>query len=112
MRAFEFDASVLAEYAAFSRSFTRVRADDLAVKIDGHYADGHFWPAPLLSLNPAYERGPTIAVLEQGGVLTSDTASVFRAPGAPLQLHRHQGEAVAKSMGGGFLKNGVFIQKR
>ncbi|MCV2891427.1 DEAD/DEAH box helicase [Ruegeria aquimaris] len=100
MRAFEFDTSILNEYASFSRSFTTIRAEDLAREIDRHYEDGHFWPAPLLSLNPAYERGPSVAQLASDGVLTPETAAVFRSNGAPLRLHRHQGEAVAKALAG------------
>ncbi|SHF01148.1 ATP-dependent helicase YprA, contains C-terminal metal-binding DUF1998 domain [Ruegeria intermedia] len=100
MRAFEFDASVLDEYANFSRSFSKIRAEDLAREIDRHYDDGHFWPAPLLSLNPAYEHGPSVEKLAAEGILAPETAAVFRSNGAPLRLHRHQGEAVAKATAG------------
>lgn len=100
MRAFDFDSSVLSDYSAFSRSFTKIRAADLSMEIDRHYEKGHFWPAPLLSLNPAYEKGDFINALSSAGVLTDDTASVFRVNGNSLQLHRHQGEAVAKALAG------------
>ncbi|MCB1330796.1 MAG: DEAD/DEAH box helicase [Maritimibacter sp.] len=100
MRAFDFDAAVLGEYASFSRSFTKVRASDLEQAIDRHYDEGHYWPEPLLSLNPAYEQGPRVEDLALDGVLTTETASVFRANSQPLQLYRHQGEAVAKTKAG------------
>ena len=38
------------EYATFSRSFSRIAADDLAARIDKGYARGRHWPEPLIQV--------------------------------------------------------------
>lgn len=100
MKAFDLDRNIVADYEAFSRSFTRIRAADLKQAIDTRYADGHFWPDALLSINPHYERGPTAGSLAADGAIDTLTAQVFRANGAPLHFYRHQGQAIAKAHAG------------
>ncbi len=39
------------EYAAFSRSFSRIAADDLAARVDEEYGRGRYWPEPLIQIN-------------------------------------------------------------
>jgi ATP-dependent helicase YprA (DUF1998 family) len=61
------------------------------------YSSGRFWPEPLISINPHFERGASITELVTGGSLRSETASVFRVDGQPITLHRHQAQAIAKA---------------
>lgn len=100
MRAFDLDRSLIGDYESFSRSFTRIRALDLKEAIDRRYTDGYFWPDALLSINPHYELGPRADALSADGVLDPLSAQVFRANGMPLQLYRHQGQAIAKAQAG------------
>lgn len=100
MRAFKFDEKLIEDYAAFSRSFTTVRASDLQDEIDRHYDDGHFWPEPLLSINPSFEQGASSGDLAQQGVIAEETAQVFRIENNPIQFYAHQAEAIAKAKSG------------
>ena len=57
MDVFAFRDEIIAEYERFSRSFTRIRAEDIRQAVDKAYADGRFWPAPLIQLNPNFAPG-------------------------------------------------------
>lgn len=94
MKAFELDREVVGRYAAFSRSFSFIRADDLRSSVDEAYAGKRFWPDALLSLNPRYERGRTVDDLAARGLLSQQTASIFRKNGQTFHLHRHQEESL------------------
>lgn len=100
MDVFDLDQSLVSDYERFARSFTQIRADDIRKQIDGIYASHRFWPEPLISINPHFERGESIDELVAGGSLTPDTGRVFRIGGDGLVLHRHQAQAVAKAKAG------------
>lgn len=76
MRAFDLDRSLIGNYEAFSRSFTRIRASDLKQAIDQRYADGRFWPDALLSMA---ERGRFEARRGLAGWRWKRAAPVHRA---------------------------------
>ena len=100
MDVFDLDSKIIEDYAKFARSFTRIRAADLQEHIDAIYRSGRFWPDPLISLNPHYERGEDVDALAAEGVLHELTATVFRNNGQPIRLHKHQAQAVAKAQAG------------
>ncbi|MES2434126.1 MAG: DEAD/DEAH box helicase [Pseudomonadota bacterium] len=100
MQAFDLDASLVESYASFSRSFSKVRAPDLKAAIDAQYADGHFWPDALLSINPHFEHSKTTTQLVADGMIAPETAQVFRMNGQAIQFHAHQTEAIAKGRAG------------
>lgn len=100
MRVFDLDQHMVDQYSKFSRSFTRVRAPDLNERLATIYDGSVFWPEPLISMNPAYERGRTIGQLAAAGIVCDDTAAVFRKNSAQLELYRHQEESVAKATSG------------
>jgi len=101
MDVFAFREKLIAEYEQFSRSFTKVRASDILGKVDAAYAEGRFWPAPLIQLNPNFKPGGYIDDLVSTGVLDTECARIFRIKhandtfGTRLLLHRHQAEAIA-----------------
>lgn len=97
MNVFDLDRDLLGDYERFARSFTQIRAPDIRAKVEEIYASGRFWPEPLISINPHFERGASIAELVAEGSLHSDTARVFRIDGEPIRLHRHQAQAIAKA---------------
>ncbi len=100
MDVFAFREELIAEYARFSRSFTRIRADDISHEVDASYDAGRFWPAPLIQLNPNFEPGGYIDDLVADGALDAECAKIFRlkrpteTSGERLLLHRHQADAI------------------
>jgi Lhr-like helicase len=94
---FDLDRALLADYERFARSFTQIRATDIRAQVEQIYASNRFWPEPLISINPHFERGAPIAALVSDGSLHPQTANVFRVEGQPITLHRHQAQAVAKA---------------
>ena len=67
MNIFDLDARLIANYADFARSFTTIRAPEIQAQVDHHYARDRFWPEPLITINPSYERGPTVEDLAKKG---------------------------------------------
>jgi hypothetical protein len=51
----------------FARSFTQIRAADIQAQIIDLYATNRFWPEPLISINPHFERGASIDKLAAEG---------------------------------------------
>jgi ATP-dependent helicase YprA (DUF1998 family) len=100
MKAFEFDHNLIDSYARFSRSFSTVRADDIAGEINRQYDEGRFWPDALLSLNPRFLSGPTVDDLVVSGDLDEATAKIFRIGTTPIKFHRHQAQSIAKARAG------------
>jgi ATP-dependent helicase YprA (DUF1998 family) len=94
---FDLDRRLVDDYVRFARSFTQIRASDIATQVEAIYATRRFWPEPLISLNPNFERDANIAVLATEGSLHPHTAAVFCDKGTPLTLYRHQAQAIAKA---------------
>ncbi len=100
MDVFAFRDRLVAEHGRFSRSFTRIRAQDIAKAVEEAYDGGQFWPAPLIQLNPKFAPARTIDELVEEGVLEAECSRIFRLKsqsdpnGRPLRLHRHQLDAV------------------
>ena len=100
MDVFGFRDELIAEYERFSRSFTRIRAEDILQTVDKAYAGGRFWPAPLIQLNPNFVTGGSIDDLVSADTLNEECASIFRIKRAGdtfskgLRLYKHQAEAI------------------
>ena len=97
MDVFDLDRTLVEDYARFARSFTQIRAPDIQSKVEAIYASRRFWPDPLISINPHYERDAGIDALVADGSLHPNTGQVFRLSGRPITLYRHQAQAVAKA---------------
>lgn len=97
MNVFEIDTALVNDYEQFARSFTEIRAPDIRSQVENIYSSDRFWPQPLISINPRFERGESIDALVRSGTLHEATAAVFRTDDVPLTLHRHQTQAVAKA---------------
>lgn len=100
MDVFDLDRSLIGDYSRFARSFAEIRADDISGRVAEIYEGRQFWPDPLISINPHFERGPSIDDLVTSGTIAPETGRVFRANGGGLQLHRHQGQALSKATAG------------
>ncbi len=97
MNVFDLDKSLLQDYERFARSFTRIKAEDIKTQVDELYASNRFWPEPLITINPHYERGSSVTDLVSQGLLHPDTAKIFQIDDNPIILHRHQTQAVSKA---------------
>jgi Lhr-like helicase len=100
MNVFDLDSALVGDYERFARSFTQIRANDIRSQVEDIYASRRFWPEPLISINPHFERGPSVSELVAAGSLHPETGSVFRVDGQPITLHRHQAQAVARASAG------------
>jgi ATP-dependent helicase YprA (DUF1998 family) len=100
MNVFELDQALVNDYERFARSFTQIRAVDIRRQVEALYASDRFWPEPLISINPRFERGVSVDRLVASGSLHDATARVFSIDGNPLWLYRHQAQAVAKATTG------------
>lgn len=106
MDVFAFRDHLVSDYEQFSRSFTRIRSEDILRTVDEAYKNGRFWPAPLIQLNPNYVSGGSIEELVDKGFLEPECAKIFRIKtkedsfGKPLVLHLHQREAIETALQG------------
>ena len=106
MDVFEFREKLIADYAAFTRSFTRIHAEDIRRFVDDAYQSGRYWPAPLVQVNPNFKTGGTVEALAAAGVLHPECGRIFRAgksashPGVSLTLFQHQEEAIRFAQSG------------
>src|SRR5438128_2263455 len=97
---FAFRQRLIADYERFSRSFSRIRADDIAQFLDAAYHAEQFWPAPLVQLNPHFVPGGTIEDLVDARLLHEECRTIFRTDKTPqdlgkaMRLHKHQEEAI------------------
>ena len=103
MRVFEYRDQLIADYAAYVRSFIEIRDARIREHVDRLLEEGLLWPEPLIQLNPSFEPGRWVDDLVADGVLHSLCAKVFRrekdreevkGEGRRLRLHRHQEEAI------------------
>ncbi len=100
MDVFGLHSQMLADYAAYTRSFIRIADERIRNKVDEEIRGGLLWPDPLLQLNPSFEPGTSIESLVSEGILHEDCANIFRIKsstsdvGRPLRLHKHQEQAI------------------
>ena len=101
MNVFALRQEVVGDYRRYIESFVRIRDRRIAGEVGQAFDSGRLWPAPMLQLNPAYQAGATLDQLAARGELDPGTARFFGGRGgAPLQLYRHQEEAIAIARGG------------
>lgn len=100
MDVFEFRDRLVKDYSDFSRSFIQPKAEDIKTFLDQEYGKGRYWPSPLIQINPSYVTAGNVDSLAAEGVLTRETAQIFRfgktasSPGVPATLYKHQREAI------------------
>jgi ATP-dependent helicase YprA (DUF1998 family) len=99
---FNFRDQLISEYSTFSRSFSKISAVDISAKVEQEYAEGRYWPEPLIQINPNYRRSATVQQLAAKGDLHAACAELFKAKkpeGTPVDLflYAHQLEALAKA---------------
>lgn len=95
MDIFALRESVISEYRNFATSFTTINAPDIREQVAAIYAQGRFWPDPLIQINPAYKPGVELGSLIADGALHPRIPEIFQIKGTPLRLHKHQEQAIA-----------------
>lgn len=99
---FSFRDRLIEDYSTFSRSFSRIAAEDIRREVERQYAEGRYWPEPLIQINPNYQRKASVRQLAESGDLHPACAEIFQAGKTdgrpqPLALYTHQVEALAKA---------------
>lgn len=102
---FDFRQNLINDYSTFSRSFSRIAAEDIRQEVDAQYDNGRYWPEPLIQINPNYQRKCTVQELAAQGIVHKQCADVFQVDkpsfnAQPLHLFSHQLEAIAKAQTG------------
>ena len=106
MDVFKYRDAIISDYRSFSTSFSNPRAQDIKSFVSKRYESGHYWPAPLIQINPAYVSGLTVEELVARGKLHPKCAEIFRFgrgggnPGVSARLFRHQEEALEIAQSG------------
>ena len=106
MDVFEFRKQLVKDYERFTRSFCTIRAKDIQEFSDKAYTEGHFWPDPLIQLNPGFVSDMTVEDLVRQKVLHPLCSAIFRldkhsdGSGLPLPLYKHQEEALTPALKG------------
>lgn len=95
MDVFALREKVVSDYRHYIESFVRINDERIAGYVQEQFEGGALWPDAILQLNPAYALGSTLQELAASGTVLQATADFFRGQGGkPLQLYRHQQEAL------------------
>lgn len=99
---FKFRNDLVGSYSSFSRSFTRISANDICSEVERAYTGGRYWPEPLIQINPNYQRATTVEQLVKERLLHPGCEILFKVGKPPLplqsiQLFKHQMEATTKA---------------
>ncbi len=70
MDVFSLRDTVVSEYQKFATSFTTIHAEDIRQQVDAIYAEGRYWPEPLIQINPSYKQGSGTEALVADGTPT------------------------------------------
>lgn len=102
---FSFRDKLIVEYMEFSQSFVKISAKDIKAVVEEQYADGRYWPEPLIQINPNYQRKGTVQELADSGVLHFACRDLFKigkgeGKPQPLYLYSHQMQSLAKAQNG------------
>ncbi len=74
---FQFRNEIIDEYEKFSRSFTKIAADDARKFVESEYRKNRYWPEPLIQLNPNYRLSDTVQTLAENGILHPECGRIF-----------------------------------
>lgn len=106
MDVFKFREHLVGEYEQFSRSFTRIKSEDIRTFVNSEYDSQRYWPEPLIQINPNFKSGGTVDEFVAAGQLSAQCADIFRlgksssSAGVSLPLHKHQAEAISLAAAG------------
>lgn len=106
MDIFDLHQNLISDYRSYVASFITPRDKYIRDRVNEALENGELWPPPMVSLNPAFEPGGTVAELANTGQLHPGCSSIFRfgksrekPDGEVMRLHRHQTDAIAAARG-------------
>ncbi|MFN3683840.1 MAG: DEAD/DEAH box helicase [Fimbriimonadaceae bacterium] len=102
MDVFQLRKALVDDYAAYTRSFIKIRDPRIEELVSETLDRERFWPEPLIQLNPAYQPGGGVDELVEQGLLHPRCSEVFRfgkqgddpRSGTPARLYEHQRRAI------------------
>jgi superfamily II DNA/RNA helicase/very-short-patch-repair endonuclease len=100
MDVFDLRDRVVKEYERLTRTYISIDDQRILNYVESQLEKGLLWPEPLVQLNPNFQMGASIDELVKEGVLHEECKRIFRnktpedPEGQPLQLYKHQEEAV------------------
>lgn len=97
MDVFSLRDTVIDEYKKFATSFTRIHTPDDRAEVAEIYARDHYWPDPLIQLNPKFKQTTTVEQQVTDDALDPKCGEVFRG----LAWHRQERLGVAFSIDAG-----------
>uniref|UniRef100_A0A7V3KNH1 DEAD/DEAH box helicase n=1 Tax=candidate division WOR-3 bacterium TaxID=2052148 RepID=A0A7V3KNH1_UNCW3 len=101
MSIFDLRQAVIDEYGKYVQSFFSIADERIRSFIEESLLQNQaLWPDALIQLNPSYQMGVSIQDLVDEGRLDPLCAQIFRDKGKPIQLFRHQQEAIEKALEG------------
>lgn len=101
MDVFQVRERLVGGHSPLTRSFTRIKTEDIATFVDSGYESQRYWPAPMVHVNPNFKCGRSVEELIGEGGLHPECARIFRAgksaasAGVFLKLFKHQEEAIS-----------------
>ena len=75
---FDFRDGLIQEYGIFSRSFTKIVAEDILDEVNRQYEKDRYWPEPLIQLNPNFQRKETVQKLVEKDLLHPACSDIFK----------------------------------
>ncbi len=108
MDVFKLRDRLVKDYSSYVRSFINIRDNRIRDLVERKLQEGVLWPDPLIQLNPAFEPGASVPELVKKGILHRECEKIFALKGEnpvqPLQLHKHQLDAIeAARMGDSYV---------
>lgn len=96
MDVFSLRDSILRDYSAFAKSFTKISDQYISDQVTKIYQKGQFWPEPMIQINPNYETKGSVDEIARAYELHPAIPKIFQRNGRGLNLYRHQAEAIVK----------------
>jgi Lhr-like helicase len=102
MSIFDLHKAVMADYQDFVRSFILIADERAKEFVDKALEEeSKLWPDPLIQVSPSYALGATIDDLAHEGLITEETARIFRwEDGRPFHLFQHQEDSIRLALEG------------
>ena len=79
---FHFRDQLIERYGSFSRSFVRIAAPDTPAEVEHKYAQGRYWPEPLVQIQPELPTPGHGQKLVVQGILHVACAEIFSRSGS------------------------------
>jgi len=87
---FNIHSNIMEDYKNFVHSFINIRDETIKQEVNKGIKAGRFWPEPLISFNPSFEKGQTLQELCDEGILHPEMKEILK----DYSLYKHQSEAI------------------